>query len=265
MVFAFTEYLMLLITGNSYSEKRLGYAADYCPICRALSPVLVTRIANTSHLYFVPIGTGKTLAFTGKCHHCQTIFPVEAMRYDEIMKHPAEVNALIHCTLPDARSIYSDELKLADRIVKQPASLSQSERDQLLEEPFLIYRERIESVFGGGSKLDKSCGMIAIGTTLLIVLLTYACFFFEKDSVIQQRCIILIPFVLTLGCFTCLIQYARIPGKFVKQRAIPAMVRSLKPLNPSKGELNSILGKLRRSGDKIGKKVKIDHLWNALQ
>jgi len=58
---------MSIIWGRKQVEKRLGYVADFCPICRDINPFLVSSVGVAEHIYYLPIGKGELISHIAEC------------------------------------------------------------------------------------------------------------------------------------------------------------------------------------------------------
>src|SRR5687768_11530581 len=100
---------MAIVWGKKSVEKRLGYAADFCPICREINPFQVFRLAVADHIYYVSLGEGKLLGHIGECSKCKTKIPVNPMRYKTFFFAPGnDIEKLILETYPNIRSDYAE-------------------------------------------------------------------------------------------------------------------------------------------------------------
>ena len=53
-------------------------------------------------------------------------------------------------------------------------------------------------------------------------------------------------------------------GRFVRKTLYPPLIASLKDIRPSREELESALSTVKQHGGRIGKKIKANHLYEAL-
>lgn len=71
--------------GTSTREDVLGVVADYCPYCRRVRRHAVIEYARTSHVYFIPLGSGTPVAAGRECYRCKQIWNCHPRRYDSIL------------------------------------------------------------------------------------------------------------------------------------------------------------------------------------
>jgi len=256
----------MIIWGTKRVESKMGFVAEFCPICRVITPFKVIRIGMTSHIYYISYGKGKLVGHIAECQVCQTVKTVNPTGYAAFEKREGiELERLIQKTFPNIREAYAARLSLEEKIRSQSLGNAFADRESLLLEPFHYLASQVEERYAGSTQFDKESGIGCLGTILLTVILLTATFTIFKNGANQDQALMVTGVIVLVGLIYTVIQIALAPRRFLSRKIIPNLVRSLKPLNPSKQELVTCLDKFKTSGYRIGKKVSAEKLWQALQ
>ncbi|MEK7950631.1 hypothetical protein [Luteolibacter soli] len=71
--------------------------------------------------------------------------------------------------------------------------------------------------------------------------------------------------ILVLGGLYSFVQLLLEPRRIFNRKILPRLAKALRPFHPTKEELASYLERFKRASFKIGKKVKPEVLWDAIQ
>lgn len=244
---------MFIVWGKKPVYRKIGYAADFCPICRKIRPFRVTRIGIASHVYYVTSGEGELAGYTRTCQKCNIELNCDPHIYASMSKRLAPLEELVVQTLPNYREVYGPTLAQESIIRKNPYSLPNPERYSLIRHPFLLISPKVEK-WSATSRMD-----------ILSTLALLASFFVVFPGVIAA----LSPMVgIEASILTALVFAALLTGwqmvaarkRFMKREVFPILARALSPLKPSKEELVSILAELKQLKHKVGGKLKPDEL-----
>jgi hypothetical protein len=248
-----------IVHGTYRTETVAGFVADFCPVCRDIQAFKVIRVGDASHLAFVSLGNGRLAGHMIRCAQCGTGRAIPEDRYSMVAERSSDTEALIAMTHPNIRTEFAERLQLEARLRTNPDCLTVEQREAMLLEPFKELDPEIEQLDKGTlhQKQASMWGMLAMcavmggggalvrfqeGKTGWIVGAAIAAF--------------IAVWVATLICAE---------GRGMKRRIMPSLTRALRPLRPTKEELQMILTRCRNAGLRSGKKVKLDPLWNALQ
>lgn len=127
---------MFVIFGEREARKRLGYVAEYCPLCRDIHIATITEIRKVTHLYYIPLGKGKVHLVERRCESCDDVAAVERERYIGFeQRGGATVAELIERTNPAVEQEMIELLEIEERVAAGEATAD--ERFTLLCQPFL--------------------------------------------------------------------------------------------------------------------------------
>ena len=128
----------MLVYGSTITYKRLGYAADFCPLCAAPRQFAIERVGKSHHLYWISFGEGKLLEYRRVCLHCHTQYAADPLEYRTLAKAPAPLAQLTRETFHNLAHARAAQMQRARQARDDPASLTAPMRHQMLLEPFLI-------------------------------------------------------------------------------------------------------------------------------
>jgi hypothetical protein len=254
---------MFIIHGTKRVEKKLGRVADFCPICRDLRPFDLTSVHMVSHLYFIPLGSGKLAGHFIKCRNCGVQLGAEGGKYATAERRRVDdLEDLIHRTNPGLRAERADRLALEAEI-RKGARLPAERREALLMEPFVVLNPLVEMRFANSSSFDRQSGIGCLGTVLVAVTLFIASFQFKGPK--QDRVLLIAGILSGLGILYTFVQLHLGPSRYSHRVVGKSLLRALAPLEPSKEEIAMCLDRSRMLGFKIGKVLKSAKVWQMAQ
>ena len=255
---------MHLHFGRRRVEQREGVVADFCPICRAIRIFDFIRVAKVFHCFGIPLGKGTPINYFGKCRNCSFELQTNPYQYDTTTSKTVDLEEAITKTHPNIRVAYAVRLALEETVRKHPSSLSKAEREKLLLEPFQAINPTVIKHFSGQTPLDLQSSLGCLGTIVLTVgMFTLAVHF--AHSALGDH---LLLATLCVGLFftgVTLYQFYRRPFRYFRRHLMPLLVRALKPLNPSRDDLEQCLLRCREKSLAIEKHVVVNDLLEALQ
>jgi len=254
----------MLIWGKKKVEKKLGFVADFCPICKEIRPFMVFRVGMASHINYLSFNEGKLVGHVAECQVCKTKIPANSLKYKSLSKviHD-DLELLIAQTYPNLRNDYADRLMLEEKIRNQEV-LSAVERDGLLLEAFLYLSDRIEERYAKVT-FDK-ISKIGCGTTVLLVIL-FSCItpIIVTADIAYDLTVVVTGLTALAGLIFTVLQLMLAPGRFIRKEILPLLARTIAPLKPTLLEIETMLEKLKIRGFKIGSKISKEKLWETLQ
>jgi hypothetical protein len=256
---------MAIVWGTQRTEKFLGFAADFCLLCRDIRPFRVSQVGLVDHLYYIPLGQAKPISHFGECVKCGTQKSVDPKNYKAFVNFAAtsDIESLAQMTYPNVRNDYAERLEL-EQCIKDHQILMPAERNTILMESFMIFAGKVQDRYAN-FKFDKESGMGCIGLLVMPGLLFCGFTFIQPFS---DRALNIYSIVLTLiGCIVLVytvIQSILTPGRFIRREIMPALARTILPINPTYQEISQYLSHCRKMGLKIGK-VREEKLWETLQ
>lgn len=124
---------MFIYWGKKVVHRKLGYVADFCPLCRSPQPFLVTRVGLAGHIYGITSGDGELRGYHRTCQECGTALQVSdpTSAYASISQSLAPIAELTQHTFPNLTSVRGDRLALEEQVRSTPLQLSGEARRAL--------------------------------------------------------------------------------------------------------------------------------------
>jgi len=250
---------MFIVAGTKVSKKYLGRLANFCPICRKFQPFQAVRVESYVHLYYLPIGRRKTLGFTKTCETCSIMFPSDAFESEEISRdRTADLEALLSRTSSEVLIDGNKRLDRENRLRQR--KLTPEERVFMIQEPFMLLNPWIDE---RGRALEKDLatvlGLIATVVIPLVILLVTESISPGDPVLWTLAAVIGVLLLLTTFYFM-----ATTTQRYLRRVLIPRLAQTLRPLNPSREEIEATIQHLRQSGLRIGQRIDSDALMEAL-
>ena len=127
----------------------LGYAADFCPVCRQIRTFEISEIRMATHLWFIPVERGTFLRHQQACVHCRVMQNSHRGRFARFERSPRKpLEDLIAETNPNLRASKAERLAVEEKIAAGGEGIDAGTRTQLLLEPFAIAEPHFDSGFG---------------------------------------------------------------------------------------------------------------------
>lgn len=254
---------MFIFWGTRTTEKKHGYVADFCPICRKITPFRISRFGTVGHFYGISMGRQKLLGHAGYCENCGTQIGVDATSYEAFEKESGnDVESLIRTTFPSIREARAARLALEEKV--RAGTLDPEERRALLMEPFHLSSELTEATLSGETKIQGRGGWGCLSTVLVSLAVLFIGNAIWADPEEREKVLTVFTILLIGGGIVSLILLVLEPGRIFSRKIVPNLVAALKPLKPTKEELAACLDRFKRSGFKLGKKIKAERLWKAI-
>src|SRR5580704_14264762 len=89
-------------------DKELGFAADFCPVCRRIQEFRIIQVEKASHVYGIAMGGGALIGHHRACTQCGVLLNANPANYAEMVKSPdkRDLPTLISTTFPNITSVY---------------------------------------------------------------------------------------------------------------------------------------------------------------
>jgi hypothetical protein len=250
---------MLIVFGTKVRYRRMGYRADFCQICREARPFKIQQIESIGHLYYIPLGAGTVHAHLKTCQGCGMLYeatPDDAMTCSKTRGDPDE---LIARGRPQIEHDWSDRLDLESRV--KSGKLTASERESLILEPFLLLNPTVQHHTAQIS-FDWASGLgllAAIAVPLAMLWVGPGLLHRSQDTSNQVAAILAGILVLfTIGAFAT---YRR---RYIRRAILPKLASALAPLDPTAGEIDQTLARLKEMKWAIGRRIKADDVMSAV-
>jgi len=165
-------------------------------------------------------------------------------------------------TYPNLRAVHAERLAMEAKLKSSPAFLSPEQRDLLLLEPFALLSTVVEGRFKNSGQFDAPSGIGCAGTIIV------ACGMFiwslSYQGSIQEKMLIAAAVLGGLGLIYTLVQLHLAPSRYVRSRITPVLARALRPLGPTREEIDECLESFKNKKTKIGKVVKVEDVWREI-
>lgn len=255
---------MFVVWGKKKVEKKLGYVAEFCPICRKITAFKLIGAGLIGHLYFIPIGRATLNEHRAQCQECFSSKKVKPFAYKSYARNcNMEIDELEKETFPDIRNFYAEQLNTEEKIRRKEV-FSKDERQKMLEAPFFYLAPELESKYAD-KPWDKESVFGCLGTLIIPPLLVVIGVNLFKSENLKDISGISALVLFATGLITTVMLNMLSPSRYMKRRIYPALGLALRPLKPSEEEIKQCLEKLKAAGYLIGKKIKFHKLWNEIQ
>ncbi len=246
---------MFIVWGKKLVRRRVGYVADFCPICRVATPCELTRVGSASHVYYITSGDGELVGFERTCKACGTSFQAEPTHYASVSKKLLPLPDLKRETYPNMEQAWHDRLVLEDRVRTAPASLTPEERHALIRSPFLLLSPKVEQRFAS-THIDKETGL-AIVAALALMIIGPSAVRAVAPGVADDSVIVFI-----LGGLGLIIWQGLASGRrYMRREVIPVLAKSLRPLRPKPAEVSAVIAEMKTLRHKMAKKLNVTDLY----
>lgn len=249
---------MFIFWGKKLVRRRIGYVADFCPVCRTLRCFKVKRVGTVPHVYYVSLGgEGDLVGHTRTCAGCNVDLDARPELYLGIHPHMLPPEELASATNPDWRLVHAERLKLEAALASDPATLSPEQRTTLLQEPFALLAPKAEERFRSPHFDPRTLGML-LGALVLVGLAA------ALGGAIPGAKTGLVILAVLIGVAGVAWQVAQTRRRWLRDVIFPTLLHALRPLRPTPREIEDALAASRRRGEQIGRKLDPARLIAAL-
>ncbi len=128
---------LLVKWGKITQEKQLGWVADYCRICRKVTPHEVIEQTTSSKVLFVVLERETLAGHAQTCHGCRTAASCDPKRYRGFQESAdGSIDGLIAATFPNLREVYGERLVVDEKITSGSGEVDAATRQRLIMEVF---------------------------------------------------------------------------------------------------------------------------------
>jgi len=139
----------LLIWGRQRREKRIGNAADFCPVCRQIRAFEVHEVRMAKHFYFIPVERGTFQHHSQACLNCRTVLNSQPGRFLRLARSAGKsIEELVQTTFPTIHTAFATRLALEEKVAAGGEGIDSRARQQLLLEPFALAEPHFASGYG---------------------------------------------------------------------------------------------------------------------
>jgi hypothetical protein len=250
--------MFFIIWGKKLVYRTLGFIADFCPMCRTPRIFKLRRVGVARHVYYVSFGEGELAGYQRTCQDCGILLDAKPTIYASVADKPAPLPQLITQTFPDLAQAYQPTLALEERVRNSPASLTPEERRVLIRNPMLLLSPRVEKRFAS-THMDADVGYTLLAVVAALFAGSYVIKRLFPDALEMSMLAILV-----VGLILVVWQISQAGKRFMRRQIVPMLARTLRPLKPTEAEVTAVLEELKKLRHKIGSKLKVSELMEAL-
>jgi hypothetical protein len=123
--------------GHRSRLRSLGYVADYCRICRGVTPHEVSEQMASSQVLFFVLEPEALAGHTQVCEGCETVSRCKTTQFTAFQESPGgSIEALIAATFPNVREFYGEQLRVDEKIASGSDDVDPATRQRLIMEVF---------------------------------------------------------------------------------------------------------------------------------
>lgn len=238
-----------IVWGTKQVKRRLGYVADFCPICREVQPHRIDRIGMAGHVYYIPFGEGQLVGYHGTCCTCHLLTNADPNRHPKLSKTlSSSLEHLVQETFPNLESHYAHRFKIEQDLKHYPQLLPDGLRSVLLEEPFRLVAPMLE--LRKGLYFDRESTIGALSAVLAVSLMTML----GSAG----------PYIFLGSLLYMIVELIRSQTKYLHRTIVPLLSQTLCPLHPTVDELRGCLNQLAIAHQSLGRKLKPEVLYLAI-
>ncbi len=254
----------MIIWGSKSKIKKLGYVAEFCPICRDIQQFQISRLNIVKHIYFLSLGSGQVVGFPSCCQTCETDQELDATSYPTISKTKHfDIESSVAETNPEIRTHYAERLEIEKRITSKQ-TISDDERLYLINEPFEIYAETIEQKYGESTAFDKPTGVGCLTTIFFPFSVLLIAGLLNQEALIEDVLGPAALVVFAIGTIITMYFLFTVHSRYIKDTVVPIVAKCLKALEPTKIEIDEVLSRYKTAGMKLGKKLRSHQIIEEL-
>lgn len=250
---------MFIVWGKKHVYKKMGYVADFCPLCRNVRPFRLDRVGLAGHVYYLTVSKGELVGHARTCMTCKTVLSASPDLYREVSKQFVDEGELQRTTFPDLRTKYAERLALEQTIKHTLGSLPLDTRRDMLREPFILLKPVVEKRFSA-TQIDKQTGLTLLAVFVLMPVVSVL----ARQFVPAHQGVVWLGFLIA-GVIAISVQGFLQTGRYFNNKIFPVLVPALKPLKPTTEELTSVVAELRKAESKFGRKMKLAALMERLK
>jgi hypothetical protein len=252
---------MLIHFGTKLVRKWRGRRADFCTLCRDFRPHRVLEVRTVFHVNFIPLPLGRRQGYERACESCglARLTPGAVNPHAVTRDRRADLETLLSETNPDAASLSANRLAYESRV--RSGALTAQERRAAILEPFLS----ADTLLQGRSKemhIDFISGLALLATVAAFaVAIALAAIFFRPGYEFLSQGAFATACAIGLGAVALLL--TDVP-RYARRAVLPHIVQALRPLKPSREEIEETIQTLKARRVRLGKNLKTVSIVEAL-
>ncbi len=243
--------------GTRKVVNRQGYAADFCPICREVAPMLICNVEMANHVYSVVYGKGETIGHFAQCQNCRSELPARLNKFRTLADAIAPLVTLVRTTNPTVYETEKGRLEIERMIKEGTPPLPRDVRFELMLEKFHAVEPEIRNRLDA-SRVDRPF-IATLAAYIVAALFILPLVIRDSMRLGQVQVYLLLGTFLFLG-YLMLTAHSR----FLSASIYPKLGAALRPLKPGPRELDLILRLLTQRRLMAGTALKVKQLTGWL-
>lgn len=240
----------MIIIGTKVGKRWVGFAAEYCTVCRSASVMRIREYRMSRTIYFVPVTPGKPFQLWATCHGCDSRFVRPVGHYASLLTEASPLDDLAFRTNPSLRAEVATreehEIALLDGSADQRARLISIDEAIRSLEADAVSRQ----VSGRYESVTTLVAAAAIALTAASAIATVAAPRWVWPAGVASG-----PFWVWL-VYRAVRGQTRARGRIVDQR----IARAIAFLDPTDEELRIVRDTLARAGSSVAKGLDLARL-----
>lgn len=251
---------MFIVWGRKAVITRLGWVADFCPVCRCIRQFELQRVGSASHVYYVSLGKGELVGHQRRCAVCDTVCHAEPQTYAAIGKvNNIPLNELQANTFPNIEIERGSQIALAQRLKTSPGSFTAAERQQLINNSMALFAQKVETRFAR-THLDLPTGLALAGAVVL-----YCVLFPMLNRLMPDQEPVIATLCGLLAVALVVWQFVESGRRFMMKQVARPLAQTLLAIRPTQGEWKEALADFKSHGYRIGRRLKVNDLMAAAE
>ena len=238
---------MIIVWGRKVIRRKAGYVADFCPCCRGLRIFTLYVHRSVAHIQHIPLGFGDEVGFSRVCHVCRAPYGARDTTYAKVSRRPLPLQELKQTTYPSLDNDSQERLALEENVRAGRVKLSRADRFAWVKAPFMYLSPRVER---GSMHMDKELAITLASCIVLYAFVGYVSRNYFPGLAVKINLIALVALTAVTVW-----QLRQSGSRFMRRQIIPALARSLKPLQPTQEEIEAVIAEIRQGTHKIGRRL----------
>jgi len=246
---------MFICWGKRIIRRKKGYVADYCSVCRSPQAMHATELREVNHVYWIRVSSGQSVAFESKCLLCKSIFARSPHSYTHFVKEPSLEQAHQSHTTPGLGEYVEERMELEERL--HAGFAGYSDRMALIHE--IIHDLEYMAEKKASSGWSEHFSMVLVILFLAGLVGSALC------GSGHMNCPFTYGWYLATAILMVVVFYrvAVLPKRLRSRGVMSLLARGLVPIDPSREELESVIGQAR--GSKLASSIRVDELIRQIE
>jgi hypothetical protein len=253
----------MIFWGTKEVLRGLGFAADFCPLCRDVRAFEIKRVGMAGHVYGLSLGEGELSGYIRTCTVCRSDLNATPDVYRKLSDKPLAMSELAALTYPNLKESYAKRLAVEATVKTSAAQVSQADRSALIREPFVLLSPKVEQRFAS-LNLDAATLLTAVIAPFVIAFAAdHAALVLPAAAAKAVNAITIATFIAWI--IGLVVLHSRAADNYMRKEIFPVIVPALLPLKPTPQELDAVLKEMKKLGRKIGAKLRLRALLAAMR